>query len=163
MNSIIKKRLLLYKDYKFKCSIGKTGLTNSKKERDLSTPKGSFKLGWVYYRKERIKKIKCKEKKKPITKYMGWCDDPSSNKYNKEIKFPFKYSSEKLYKKENIYDIFVNIKYNQQPIIKGKGSAVFLHLTNKKYKPTKGCVAVVKNDLIKILSLINKKTKIIIK
>ena len=91
---------------------------------------------------------------------MGWCDDPQSKKYNQEINFPFKYSAEKLFKKDRFYDIFINIKYNQSPIKKGKGSAIFLHLTNKKYKPTHGCIAILKKDLLKILPHINKKTKI---
>ena len=94
---------------------------------------------------------------------MGWCDDIRSKKYNKEIKFPFKYSAEKLYRKDNIYDIFINIKYNHNPILKKKGSAIFLHLAKKNYNPTKGCIGVSKKNLLLILSLINKNTKIIIK
>ena len=91
---------------------------------------------------------------------MGWCDDSRSRKYNQEIKFPFKYKAEKLFRKSSFYDIFINIKYNQNPVKKGKGSAIFLHLTNKKYKPTNGCIAILKKDLLKILPDINKKTKI---
>ena len=163
MNIIIKKHLLLYKGYKLKCCIGKSGLTTRKKEGDLATPKGLFKLGLLYYRKDRIKTLKCKLKKKVIKKNMGWCDDVRSKKYNKEISFPFKYRAEKLYRIDRIYDIFINIKYNQSPIIKGKGSAIFLHLSNKKYKATKGCVAILKKDFLKILPLIKKNTKILIK
>ena len=84
MNIKIKNHLLLYKDYKLKCSIGKSGITNKKEEGDLATPKGNFKLGILYYRKDRIGQIKCNLKKKNITKKMGWCDDSESNKYNKE-------------------------------------------------------------------------------
>ena len=160
MNIIIKNHFLLYKGYKLKCSIGKSGLTNSKNEGDLATPRGSYRLGVLYYRKDRIKPLKCKLKKKIIKKNMGWCDDIRSKKYNKEINFPFKFGAEKLYRKNNIYDILINIKYNQNPIIKNKGSAIFLHLSNKKYKPTKGCIALQKKDLFKILPLIDKKTKI---
>jgi len=163
MNIIIKKHLLLYKGYKLKCSIGKSGVTQSKKEGDLTTPKGLFKLGLLYYRKDKIKLLKCKIKKRAIKKGMGWCDDSKSKKYNQEISFPFKYGAEKLYRKDKIYDIFINIKYNQLPIVKGKGSAIFLHLSNKKYKPTSGCVAIQKKDFLKILPLINNKTKISIK
>ena len=94
---------------------------------------------------------------------MGWCDDSRSRKYNQEIKFPFQYNAEKLFRKNSFYDIFINIKYNQNPVKKGKGSAIFLHLTNKKYKATKGCVAIQKKDFLKILPLINKNTKILIK
>jgi L,D-peptidoglycan transpeptidase YkuD (ErfK/YbiS/YcfS/YnhG family) len=163
MNIIIKKHFLLYKGYKLKCSIGKSGLTNFKKEGDLATPKGLFKLGLLYYRKDRIKSLKCKIKKKVIKKSMGWCNDSRSKKYNREIYFPFKYSAEKLYRRDRIYDIFINIKYNHSPIIKEKGSAIFLHLSNKKYKPTSGCVAILKKDFLKILPLIDRKTKILIK
>ena len=163
MNIIIKNCLLLYRGYKLKCSIGKMGTTNSKKEGDLSTPKGLFKLGILYYRKDRIKLIKCKIKKKVIKKSMGWCNDTRSKKYNREISFPFRYKSEKLYRSDKVYDIFINIKYNYSPTYKGKGSAIFLHLANKKYKTTKGCIAIQKKDFLKILPLVNNNTKILIK
>ena len=160
MNIIIKKHLLLYKGYKLKCSIGKSGIKDSKKEGDLATPKGVFELGLLYYRKDRNKSLKSKLKKKVIKKNMGWCDDIKSRRYNQEIYFPFKYKAEKLYREDKIYDIFINIKYNQSPVVKGKGSAIFLHNTNTKYKPTKGCVAISKRDFLKILPLIDSKTKI---
>ena len=160
MNIIIKKKSLAYKHYKLKCSIGKSGITNSKKEGDLATPKGIFKLGLLYYRKDRNKSLKCKLRKRVIKKNMGWCDDSRSKKYNQEITFPFKNGAEKLYRKGKMYDIFINIKYNHSPIVKGNGSAIFLHLTDTKYKPTKGCIAILKKDLLKILPLINKNTKI---
>ena len=91
---------------------------------------------------------------------MGWCNDVRSKEYNSEVNFPFKYKAEKLYRKDNIYDIFINVRYNQDPSINGKGSAIFLHLIGKKNKPTKGCVAVSKKNLLKILPLITKSTKI---
>ena len=161
MNIIIKKNLLLYKGYKLKCSIGKSGVTASKKEGDLASPKGIFKLGLLYYRKDRIKLLKCKIKKRIIKKNMGWCNDSKSKKYNQQIYFPFKYRAELLYRKDKIYDIFINIKYNYRPSVKKKGSAIFLHLTNINYKPTSGCIAIVKKDFLKILPLISKNTKIL--
>ena len=160
MNIIIKKHLLSYKGYKLKCSIGKSGIINSKKEGDLATPRGVFKLGFLYYRKDRNKSLKSKLKKRIIRKNMGWCNDSKCKKYNQEIYLPSKYGAEKLYRKDKIYDILINIKYNHSPIIKGKGSAIFLHLTNIKYKPTKGCITILKKDFLKILPLINRNTKI---
>ena len=160
MNIIIKKHLLLYKGYKLKCSIGKSGISASKREGDLASPKGIFNLGLLYYRKDRIKLLKCKIRKKIIKKNMGWCNDSRSKKYNQEIYFPFKYHAEKLYRKDNIYDIFINIKYNYRPSVKNKGSAIFLHLANSNYKPTSGCIAIAKKDFLKILPLINKLTRI---
>ena len=90
---------------------------------------------------------------------MGWCNDSRSQKYNQEIYFPFKYRAEKLYRKDNIYDIFINIKYNYRPSVKKKGSAIFLHLAKTNYKPTSGCIAITKKDFLKILPLIYKQTK----
>ncbi len=163
MNIIIKKQLLIYKGYKLKCSIGKSGLTYKKKEGDLATPRGIFKLGPLYYRKDRIKNLRSKIKKKIIKKKMGWCNDSKSKRYNQEIFFPFKYGAEKLYRTDRMYDILINIRYNQTPTKKNKGSAIFLHLSNSKYRPTEGCIALQKKDFLKILPLINQKTKISIK
>ena len=160
MNIIIKKKLFLYSGYKLKCSIGKSGIKNFKKEGDLATPKGTFKLGLLYYRKDRIRLPKCKISKKIIKKNMGWCNDSLSKKYNKEIKFPFKFSAEKLYREDNIYDLFIVIKYNYNPVFKKKGSAIFIHVAKKNYSYTKGCIAISKKDFFKILPSINKNTKI---
>jgi len=160
MNIKIKKKILLYRGYKLKCCIGKSGIVNSKKEGDLATPRGTFKLGNLFYRKDRNNTLHCKIKKISIKRNMGWCDDIKSKKYNRQINFPFKYSAEKLFRKDNIYDLFINIKYNVNPIVKGKGSAIFIHVASKKYKTTKGCVAISKKDFLTILPLLNKKTKI---
>ena len=162
MNIKIKKHYLYYKGYKLKCSICKSGIKNNKKEGDLSTPKGIYKISTLYYRKDKIKKFKCKIRKKIIKKNMGWCDDIKSSKYNQEIAFPYNYSAENLYRKDRKYDLLFDIGYNTRPITKGKGSAIFLHLSNKKYKSTKGCIAIIKKDFLKILPLIKKNTKIIV-
>ena len=162
MNIKIKKNTLFYKGYKLKCSIGKSGISAKKKEGDSATPKGKFKIGMLYYRNDRIKNLKCKIKKKIIKKNMGWCDDSRSKKYNCEIKFPFKYGAEKLYRRDSRYDLFIEIKYNKKPVIKYKGSAIFLHIANKSYKSTRGCIAVSKKDMKILLKYITKKTKLII-
>ena len=162
MNIKIKNHLLVYRGYKLKCCIGKSGITSKKREGDLATPKGNFKIGQLYYRKDRNKKLNSSLKKKIIKKNMGWCDDIRSKKYNQEITFPFKYSAEKLYRNDKIYDLFIVIKYNAKPVIKNRGSAIFLHIAHSKYKPTQGCVAISKKDFLRILPFIKNKTKIII-
>ena len=162
MNIKIKKHSLFYKSYKLKCSIGKSGISAKKKEGDSATPKGKFKIVMLYYRNDRIKNLKCKIKKKIIKKNMGWCDDSRSKKYNCEIKFPFKYGAEKLYRRDSRYDLFIEIKYNKKPVIKYKGSAIFLHIANKNFKATKGCVAILKKDFIKMIPYMTKNTKILI-
>ena len=153
---------LILDDFKFKCCVGKYGITKHKVEGDKKTPKGVYQLDNLYYRKDKFLKLNTRLKTIPINKNMGWCDDPKSNYYNKLIKYPFKYSSEKLYKKNNTYDIILVINYNLNPVIPGKGSAVFLHIATKNYKPTKGCIAVSKKNMRLILKHIKKNTTIII-
>lgn len=153
------KDTLIFEEFEFKCSIGKKGITSKKKEGDLKTPKGLFSLGPIYFRKDRIFNLKTKLKKIPIKKNMIWCDDSSSIFYNKLTKKNNNFSHEKMFRKDNLYDLVVVINYNTKKIIKNKGSAIFLHLTNN-FKKTRGCIALKKNDLLILLRLINKKTKI---
>lgn len=162
MNIKLKNKYLHYLNYKIKCSIGKNGIEKNKKEGDLKTPSGVFKLKQIFYRKDRIKFIKSNLKKTIIRKNMGWCDDITSKHYNKLIRFPFDKSAERLWRKDNIYDFIIVINYNLSPILKNKGSAIFLHLCSKNYNPTKGCVAIKKKDMIMLAAKIKKSTKIII-
>jgi len=91
---------------------------------------------------------------------MGWCNDPNSKQYNKLIKLPSNYSFEKLYKKENVYDIILVLDYNMKPIIKNKGSAIFIHVAKKNYRKTEGCVALKKVHLLKIMKELKKNTQV---
>jgi L,D-peptidoglycan transpeptidase YkuD (ErfK/YbiS/YcfS/YnhG family) len=147
---------LKYKNFKFRCALGKNGIKKKIKEGDNITPKGKFKFTKIYYRQDKIKKIKCLIKKIRIKKNMGWCDDPKSNFYNQQIKLPSKFGHEKLYRNDRIYDLLVVLNYNTKPIIKNKGSAIFLHIAKKNYEKTKGCVALKKKHLIQLLAVIRK-------
>ena len=153
------KHTLQVESFIFRCCVGKKGLSKFKKEGDLRTPKGTFGIEHLYFRKDRIHKpitnLKCIE----IKKNMGWCDDSLSKKYNKLIKIDNKIKHEKLFRKDSKYDLLVPIKYNFSKTIPRKGSCIFLHLT-KNYKNTKGCIALSKKDFLILLKLINKKTKI---
>ena len=160
MHILIKKKILVYNNYKVKCSIGKRGIGVKKREGDLITPKGSFKIKEILYRADKIKNLKSKLQKKIINKKMGWCDDPRSNKYNKLIKLPFKFGYEKLYRTENIYDLILVLNFNMNPVKKNKGSAIFIHVAKRNYSATKGCVAVKKKDLRMLIKKINKNTKV---
>tara|TARA_Y100000591_G_C21806901_1_gene685470 strand:+ start:1118 stop:1609 length:492 start_codon:yes stop_codon:yes gene_type:complete len=160
MKIIVKnKDTLLYDDFKFKCSLGKRGITSNKTEGDKKTPKGTFNLGPVYYRKDRLPKIQTKIKKKIISKNLGWCDDKESKFYNKPVKITKNVKCEKLFRKKKIYDILIPIKYNMSKPIKNKGSAIFLHLTDN-YSKTQGCISIKEKDMLILLKLISKETKI---
>ena len=148
MQIILKnKDTLLFDEFEFKCVIGKKGLTKKKKEGDMKTPKGIYSLGDLYFRKDKIPNPETQLKKFPINKNMCWCDDPISKYYNKLTNIKKKVHHEKMFRKDNIYDLLIVINYNTKKIVKNKGSAIFLHLTNN-YKKTQGCIAFKKKDFL---------------
>ena len=161
MHILINKNYLTYNKLRIKCAIGKKGIGNKRKEGDLITPKGQFRIKYILYRKDRVK-ISSKLKKKVIKKNMGWCDDPKSKQYNKLIKLPFVYRHEKLYKKENMYDIILVLNYNMNPIKKNKGSAIFIHIAKNNFKKTEGCIAIKKNQILRIVKEVKPNTQVII-
>ena len=120
MNIKIKKNgYLIFGNMKIKCALGKAGTKLLKKEGDKSTPKGKFSVGKLYFRKDRIQKVKTSLKTKIIKKNMGWCHDANSKHYNKEVKFESIKTSERLFRSDQKYDLLLVINYNANPIIKG--------------------------------------------
>ena len=144
----------------FKCSIGKNGLSKKKVEGDKKTPKGTFAIEHLYYRKDRIKLPKTNLKTIEIKSNMGWSDDVNFPKtYNKLIKINKNIHHERLFRNDYKYDLLIPIKYNFNKIVHGKGSCIFIHLTNN-YSPTAGCIALQKKDFLIMLKLINRNSKI---
>ena len=160
MHILINKNYLTFNNYRAKCATGKRGIGLKEREGDFVTPKGIYKIKHILYRKDRVKKIQSKIKKTILRKNMAWCDDSRSKNYNKLVKLPSKYNYEKLYKKENIYDIILVLDFNTKPIIKNKGSAIFIHVARKDYRKTEGCIALKKTDLLKVIKNIKKNTKV---
>ena len=161
MTIIVKnKHTLQIDEFKFKCCIGKNGSTKNKKEGDKKTPRGTFEIENLYFRKDRKEKpttlLRCIE----INKNMGWCDDILfPKKYNKLIKVEKKVKHEKLKRIDHKYDLLIPIKYNFKKPVTGLGSCVFIHLT-KDYKPTLGCIALNEKDFLIMLKIIKKNSKI---
>ena len=136
------------------CQIGKNGLISSKlkREGDLSTPIGKWKLKSLYYRQDKFNYINNKIKKKiptfKISKFCGWCDDSNSSFYNQKIRIDKNISKiqphfEELWRDDNAYDIFFELAYNNYAI-KNMGSAIFFHCSFEDLRPTSGCVAMAK-------------------
>ena len=154
------KHTLQINEFKFRCCIGQKGSTKNKKEGDKKTPKGTFEIENLYYRKDRKEKpstlLRCVE----IDKEMGWCDDVRfPKKYNKLFKIKKKIKYEKLKRKDHKYDLIIPIKYNFKKPIIGQGSCIFIHIT-KDYKPTAGCIALKEKDFLIMIKLIKKNSKI---
>ena len=156
------KQTLIINEFRFKCSIGKNGICKKKIEGDKKTPKGLFALGNLYYRPDRLPKPKTSLKTFKIKKSMGWSHDTRYPKYyNKLIDVNKNIRHEKLFRKDRKYDMLILIKYNYLNPKLGKGSCIFLHLTNN-FKSTAGCIALKRKDFLILLKLITPKTKILI-
>ena len=154
------KHTLQIDDFNFKCCIGKNGVTKRKKEGDYKTPKGTFTIEKLFFRKDRIKKPKTLLKVMEIKQNMGWCDDNRfPDKYNRLIKINNEIKHEKLKRKDHKYDLLIPINYNAKKPIVGLGSCIFIHLT-KNYKPTAGCIALKKKDFLIMLKILKRNSKI---
>jgi L,D-peptidoglycan transpeptidase YkuD (ErfK/YbiS/YcfS/YnhG family) len=154
------KHTLQVDDFKFRCCIGKNGSTTNKKEGDKKSPKGTFEIENLYFRKDRREKpstlLKCIE----IKRDMGWCNDTRfKRKYNKLFKIKNRIKHEKLKRNDYKYNFLIPIKYNFKKPITGKGSCIFIHLT-RDYKPTAGCIALKEKDFLILIKLIRKNSKI---
>lgn len=160
MNMRIKSNYLVYNGIKYKCSIGNGGFSNKKREGDRCTPIGVFQVTDILYRKDKLKHLVSNYDLQIISPSDGWCDDPNSKDYNKKIKFPFANSAEDLFRQDDRYDIVCVTNHNQNPIIPGAGSAIFIHVASKNYSTTEGCIALSLKDLTKIISTLTKTTKI---
>ena len=157
---IVRNKVLKYKNFLYKCAIGKNGITNNKIEGDKCTPSGIYSIDQIYYRKDKLTLPTIDFQTTPINKNFGWCDDTTSSHYNKFIEFPFSDRAEILFREDEIYNIICVISYNTNPTIKNKGSAIFLHVANTNYSGTAGCLALKQSDLIELLQNINIDTKI---
>ena len=154
------KHTLQIDEFKFRCCIGKRGSIRKKREGDKKTPKGTFEIENLYFRKDRKEKpstlLKCVE----IEKNMGWCDDTRfPKKYNKLFIIEKGIKHERLKRRDYKYDFLIPIKYNFKKPIVNQGSCIFIHLT-KDYKPTAGCVALKEKDFLIFIKLIKKNSKI---
>ena len=158
----VKKNYLTFRGEQFQCSIGRSGFSENKKEGDGFTPIGTFYIENIYYRADKIENLDTNIDKIIIDESDGWCDDPSQKEYNQLIRFPFKFSAEKLFREDSLYNVVCVLNYNTNPVTPGIGSAIFMHVAHDEYKPTEGCVALKQEDLIYLLSFVDDKTEIIL-
>lgn len=147
----------------YRCALGRGGFKENKKEGDGTTPAGTFKLREVLYRADRMARPKTQLPVREIKESDGWCDDVKSPNYNKLIKLPTEEKHEKLFRDDEVYDLIVVLGYNDEPVVPGLGSAIFMHIARPTYSPTEGCIALEKSELLKILETCDSETTIRIK
>ena len=145
------------------CRTGRGGFAAEKREGDLKTPKGSFAMRCCYFRPDRIAPPPATGLKLiPLSRADGWCDDPADPLYNRFVKLPIKASHEKLWREDNVYDLIIPLGYNDETIVPGHGSAIFMHLLRGDGVGTEGCVALERWALLSLLPRLNAETRVVI-
>lgn len=151
MNLILRDQELSWGNNIFPCAWGREGIRSAKVEGDGATPTGCFPFRRVFYRPDRIEPPQTHLPLKAISLDDGWCDDPTDLAYNQLISLPYPARHEKLWREDSVYDLILVVGYNDDPVISGKGSAIFVHLIRPQATPTQGCVALSQENLLKVL------------
>ncbi|MFH0906945.1 MAG: L,D-transpeptidase family protein [bacterium] len=164
MNIIVKSDgTLIFNKKQYRCALGKNGITADKKEGDETTPIGCFSMRKLFYRPDRFEKVpQTNLLVQALSKEDGWSNDVDSSEYNTFVKLPHNGSYEKLWRADNLYDLIVPIGYNDNPVVSGKGSAIFMHIARDGYIPTMGCVVLSRDDFLEILGVVDVDTKVCI-
>jgi L,D-peptidoglycan transpeptidase YkuD (ErfK/YbiS/YcfS/YnhG family) len=146
-----------------KCALGRNGITLRKTEGDGATPAGCWPLRRVLYRPDRESPPATELPVSPIQPHDGWCDDPADSLYNRPVRLPYGASCEQLWRKDRLYDIVVVLGHNDDPVVPGSGSAIFMHLAEDDYRPTAGCIALNSADMKNVLRRCGPGTSLLIK
>ena len=144
--------LLIWRGQPLRAALGKAGVNPHKEEGDSATPSGSLALRRVLYRADRVPPPKCAVMVEPLAATDGWCDDPDHRDYNRQVRLPHDGRHEELWRRDDVYDVIGVLGWNDSPVAKGRGSAIFLHVARRNYEPTEGCVALALPDLTRILA-----------
>ena len=142
---------LTYDGMRFRCALGKGGVSAEKREGDGATPVGRFMLRQLFYRPDKLAAPDCLLSKSAIRPEDGWCDDPDHPDYNRLVRLPHPASCERMWRDDGCYDLVIPLGYNDDPAMPGLGSAIFLHVARPDYSPTEGCVALARDDLLALL------------
>ncbi len=145
-----------------RCALGKGGIRRRKREGDGATPAGSFALEQVLWRGDRGQRPVTGLPVRPIRRSDGWSDAPADRNYNRAVSHPYPASAERLWRDDGLYDVLVVLDYNRRPRVRGRGSAIFMHVARPNFVPTEGCVALAERDLRRLLVRIQRGARIVI-
>jgi L,D-peptidoglycan transpeptidase YkuD (ErfK/YbiS/YcfS/YnhG family) len=147
---------------KRRAAIGPGGIAVKSGEGDGITPRGSFPVREVFYRADRVAKPRTALSLRAIAKDDGWCDAPDDPNYNRLVTLPYPTSAERMWRDDPLYDLVVVLGYNDDPVVPGKGSAIFLHLAKPDYSHTQGCVALAYDDARDALEQLQNGDQVVI-
>jgi L,D-peptidoglycan transpeptidase YkuD (ErfK/YbiS/YcfS/YnhG family) len=145
-----------------RCALGRSGISTGKREGDGATPAGAFALREVLYRPDRESPPRTALSCHALAPEDGWCDAPDDPAYNRLIRLPYAASAERMWRDDRLYDLVVVLGYNDDPVVPGRGSAIFLHLATKDFTPTAGCVALGRDDLLFVIANANAHSRVVV-
>lgn len=149
-------------DGKRRAAIGPGGIAIKGGEGDGITPRGIWPVREVFYRADRLPAPKTALPTRAIAPDDGWCDAPGDANYNRLVKLPYPASAENMWRDDHLYDLVLVLGFNDDPVMPGKGSAIFLHLARSDYTPTHGCVALAQDDVIAALEQLRPGDQVVI-
>ena len=147
---------------RFRCAIGRSGVTRAKREGDGATPIGAWPMRELLFRPDRVLRPRTRLPARPIAPADGWCDAPGDARYNRPVRHPSKASAERLWRGDRLYDLIVPLGYNDAPPAAGRGSAIFLHVAGRGYAPTAGCVALARRDLLAVIRGASRRSRVVV-
>lgn len=147
---------------RLRCALGRAGIAKAKREGDGASPAGAFLMRRVLYRPDREALPLTGLPARALGRQDGWCDDPEDGAYNRPVALPYQARAERLWREDGLYDLVVALGYNDDPVEKGKGSAIFLHIARDDYGPTEGCVALSRADLLEVLKTADAGSRVVI-
>lgn len=153
--------ILAIGQYRFLCALGKSGFTARKREGDGATPLGVMSILGGFHKGGLRILPRHFIKLQRVNRCDGWCDGVGDANYNRRVRLPYKSSSEKLFRDDDLYDIALIPDWNICRRIQNCGSAIFIHLARPQFAPTEGCIALSRRTMARILPYISRKTKII--
>ena len=161
-NLIYEKGVLSWPGGSARAACGLSGVKADKREGDHASPAGTFPLLYGFYRPDRVAWPKTDLPMTGLRPNFGWCDAPDDPHYNTLVTLPYPASAELLWRDDGLYDVIVVIGYNSDPVVPGKGSAIFLHVARPDFSGTEGCIAIERTELLALLGLLGPGSKITI-
>ena len=144
---------LVLREQVYRAALGRGGVRLDKLEGDGATPVAVLPLRRLLYRADRVRAPECAVAVEPIAPDDGWCDDPAERDYNRMIRLPHDGHYEELWRRDALYDVIGVLGWNDAPVERGRGSAIFLHVARGDYAPTQGCIALALDDLRQVLAI----------
>lgn len=145
-------RELYWRGTRVPCALGRSGLVHDKQEGDGGTPAGRLALRRVFFRPDRLASPASRLSVHAIDPDLGWCDDQAHADYNRPVRLPHPARCERMWRDDGLYDVVVELGWNDDPVVPGMGSAIFLHVADPDFAPTEGCVALRLDDLLTLLA-----------